>query len=29
LAFVSRTVQSNPRPIRDEAEIEALLRAAW
>src|SRR5260221_3519242 len=29
LAFVSRTVQSNPRPIRDEAEIEALLRDAW
>ena len=29
LAFVSRTVQSNPRPIRDVEEIEALLRAAW
>ena len=29
LAFASRTVQSNPRPIRDVAEIEALLQAAW
>ena len=29
LAMTSRTVQNNPRPIKDSAEIEALLRAAW
>jgi maleylacetate reductase len=29
LAFENKTVQSNPRPIRDKGEIEALLRAAW
>jgi maleylacetate reductase len=29
LAFESRTVRNNPRPITSAAEIEALLRAAW
>ena len=29
LAFQSRTVQNNPKPIADPAQIEALLRAAW
>jgi maleylacetate reductase len=29
LAMANRTVQNNPRPIKDAAEIEALLRAAW
>lgn len=29
LAFESRTVQNNPKPIAGVAEIEALLRAAW
>lgn len=29
MAFASRTVQQNPRPIGDVAEIETLLRAAW
>jgi maleylacetate reductase len=29
LAFQSRTVHSNPRPITDVAQIETLLRAAW
>jgi maleylacetate reductase len=29
LAMTSRTVQNNPRPVKDSAEIEALLRAAW
>ncbi|PWT74617.1 MAG: maleylacetate reductase [Chloroflexi bacterium] len=29
LAMANRTIQNNPRPIRDSAEIEALLRAAW
>lgn len=29
LAFQSRTVQNNPRPIQDAAQLEALLRAAW
>lgn len=29
LAFQSRTVQSNPKPITDAAQIEELLRAAW
>ncbi len=29
LAFQSRTVHSNPRPITDVARIETLLRAAW
>jgi maleylacetate reductase len=29
LAFQSRTVHSNPRPIADAARIETLLRAAW
>jgi alcohol dehydrogenase class IV len=29
LAFQSRTVQNNPKPITDPAQIEALLRAAW
>src|SRR5579883_2291762 len=29
LALQSRAVQSNPRPVRDAAELEALLRAAW
>ena len=29
MAFASRTVQNDPRPIGDVAEIEALLREAW
>ena len=29
LALHSRTVQNNPKPITDSAQIEALLRAAW
>lgn len=29
LAFQSRTVQNNPRPIQDAAQLEELLRAAW
>ncbi len=29
LAFQSRTVQNNPKPITNPAQIEALLRAAW
>jgi alcohol dehydrogenase class IV len=29
VALQSRAVQSNPRPVRDAAELEALLRAAW
>ena len=29
LAFQSRTVQNNPKPITDPAQIEALLHAAW
>ena len=29
LAFQSRTVQNNPKPITDPAQVEALLRAAW
>jgi maleylacetate reductase len=29
MAFASRTVRQNPRPIGDVAEIETLLRAAW
>lgn len=29
LAFQSRTVHSNPRPITDVAQIETLLRATW
>jgi alcohol dehydrogenase class IV len=29
LAMQSRAVQSNPRPITDPAQLEALLRAAW
>ncbi len=29
LAFVSRTVQNNPKPITDVAVIEALLHQAW
>lgn len=29
LAFQSRTVQSNPKPITSPAQLEALLRAAW
>jgi alcohol dehydrogenase class IV len=29
LALANRTVQNNPRPIKDKAEIEALLHAAW
>jgi alcohol dehydrogenase len=29
MAMINRTVQNNPRPIRNSAEIEALLRAAW
>jgi maleylacetate reductase len=28
-AIANRNVQNNPRPIKDSAEIEALLRAAW
>jgi len=29
LAFASRTVQNDPRPIGDVAELETLLREAW
>ena len=29
LGFQNRTVQSNPRPITDAAQIETLLRKAW
>jgi len=29
LAFQNRTVQNNPRPITDAAQIEALLQDAW
>ncbi len=29
LAFESRTVQSNPKPITDAAQVEEILRAAW
>jgi maleylacetate reductase len=29
MAFASRTVQNNPKPIRDVAELQALLEAAW
>ncbi len=29
LAFASRTVRNNPRPIEDVEQIEALLRQAW
>jgi alcohol dehydrogenase class IV len=29
MAFASRTVQNDPRPIGDVAELEALLREAW
>lgn len=29
LAYASRTVQNNPKPISDAAQIEALLRQAW
>lgn len=29
LAMQSRAVQSNPRPVTDPAQLEALLRAAW
>jgi alcohol dehydrogenase class IV len=29
LAFQNRTVQNNPTPITEPAQIEALLRAAW
>jgi maleylacetate reductase len=29
LAFQNRTVQNNPKPITEPAQIEALLRAAW
>jgi alcohol dehydrogenase class IV len=29
LAFQSRTVQNNPKPITDAAQIEDVLRAAW
>jgi maleylacetate reductase len=29
IAFQSRTVQSNPKPVRNLADIEAILRAAW
>lgn len=29
LAFQSRTVQSNPKPIQDVSQLEELLRAAW
>ena len=29
IAFESRTVQNNPKPIREPAEIERLLRNAW
>jgi maleylacetate reductase len=29
LCFENRTVQNNPRPVKDAAQVEALLRAAW
>lgn len=29
LAYASRTVRNNPKPISDAAQIEALLRQAW
>ncbi len=29
LAFQSRTVQSNPKPITAASQIEEVLRAAW
>jgi maleylacetate reductase len=29
LAFQNRTVQNNPKPITEPAQLEALLRAAW
>src|SRR5262249_7129668 len=29
VAFESRTVQSNPKPVRDVVQVEAILRAAW
>ncbi len=29
IAFGNRTVQSNPKPVRDVAQVEAILRAAW
>jgi alcohol dehydrogenase class IV len=29
IAFQNRTVQNNPKPITEPAQIEALLRAAW
>jgi alcohol dehydrogenase class IV len=29
MAFASRTVQNDPRPIGDVADIETLLREAW
>jgi len=29
LALQSRAVQSNPRPITEAAQVEAVLRAAW
>ena len=29
VAFESRTVQSNPKPVRDVGQVEAILRAAW
>jgi alcohol dehydrogenase class IV len=29
MAITNRNVQNNPRPIKDSAEIEALLRDAW
>lgn len=29
IAFQSRTVQNNPKPVKDVAQIEALLRQAW
>ena len=29
IALQSRAVQSNPKPITNAAQIEAVLRAAW
>jgi alcohol dehydrogenase class IV len=29
MAFASRTVQNDPRPIGDVADIETLVREAW
>jgi 1,3-propanediol dehydrogenase len=29
VAFQNRTVQSNPKPVRDVAQVEAIFRAAW